>query len=342
MNEIYFTPSHPGSFGGVHNLTKHSRKTTKVTKEWLSKQDAYTLHKPVLRKFPRRKTYSSGIDDLWQSDLVDISIISKHNDGMNFLLTAIDVFSKYAFVIPLKNKKATTVRDAFATLISERKPNYLQTDKGSEFINETFQRYLRENDIKFYTSENEDIKCAIVERFHRTLKSKMYRYFTHKSTLRYLDILPALVSSYNNAYHRSIKSAPSDVTIQNEPTIRKHLFPPKKFPIKYKFKVGDTVRISEARRVFKKGYLPNWTVEIFTVSSLLPTQPPTYSIVDYQGEAIKGKFYAEELQKVIKEDNTYKVEKVLQTRKKAGKTEYFVKWIGYPSKFNSWVSNIMT
>jgi hypothetical protein len=218
MDKIYFNlfPSDPGSFGGVDRLVQQTKNSRKSVKHWLAAQEAYTLHKPVLRRFPRRKTYSSGIDDLWQTDLVDVSSISGHNDAMRYLLTTIDTFSKFAWVIPLKNKKADTVRDAFATLLTHRKRNLLQTDKGSEFINETFQRLLRENDIKFYTSENDDIKCAIVERFHRTLRSKMYRYFTFKSTQRYTDVLQSLVDSYNGSFHRSIKMAPRDVCVDNE------------------------------------------------------------------------------------------------------------------------------
>jgi hypothetical protein len=83
-------------------------------------------------------------------------------------------------------------------------------------------------------------------------------------------------------------------------------------------------------------------MEIFKIKSRLPTEPPTYELIDYDGEAIKGKFYEQELQKVSKEEDTFKIEQILKTRKKAGKTEYFVKWLGYPAKFNSWVSNIIT
>ena len=341
MDKIYFDPSNPGSFGGVNRLVQQSKNNTKSVKYWLAAQETYTLHKPVLRKFPRRKTFTKGIDDLWQTDLVDVSSLASHNGGMRYLLTTVDTFSKFAFVRALKNKKAETVRDAFASLITLRKPNLLQTDKGSEFINETFQRLLRDNNIKFYTSENDDIKCAIVERFNRTLRSKMYRYFTFKSTFCYIDVLESLVDSYNGTYHSSIKMSPREVNLNNESEIRKRLFPPKKYPVKWKFEVGDTVRISEARRMFKKGFLANWTVEIFKIKSRLPTQPVTYELIDYDGEAIKGKFYEPELQKVRKEEDTFKIEEILKSRKRAGKTEYFVKWVGYPAKFNSWITNII-
>ena len=338
--ERYLDPIQPGSFGGVQSLAQ--QYGLQNAKDWLMRQDAYTIHKPSRIHFKRRKTLSRGIDDLWQADLADVSSLSKYNDSHRYLLTCIDVFSKKARVIPLKSKTGVALREAFATMIVDVKPKLLQTDKGTEFLNSTFQQFLKENNIRHYTSENEDIKCSVVERWNRTLKTKMWKYFTYASTQRYLDVLPALVESYNNSYHRSIKMTPNQVNAQNEAEVRKRLYPPKEsFRPRWKFEVGEQVRLCQARRSFKKGYLPNWTEELFVVNSRYATDPPTYSIKDYDGEIIAGKFYAEELQKVVKEKNdTYKVEEIIKTRKRAGKTEYFVKWVGYPAKFNSWVDNI--
>jgi Chromo (CHRromatin Organisation MOdifier) domain len=199
---------------------------------------------------------------------------------------------------------------------------------------------LRDNGIKFYTSENDDIKCAIAERFNRTLKTIMWRYFTHLSTTRYIDVLDQFVDSYNNTFHRSIKMAPSQVNSQNEDEVRRRLYPPKKLPLRWKYKAGDSVRIKQSKRAFKKGYLPTWTEEIFTIDSLYPSDPPTYSLKDYSSEIIKGKFYEDELQVVTKSDDIFVVERVIKTRKRGAKIEYFVKWRGYPEKFNSWVDSL--
>src|SRR3989454_2894268 len=340
--ETYFNSRHAGSFGGVRGLVRHGKVDSKKVREWLMGQNAYTLHKQSKTRFRRRKTYSSGIDDLWQADLVDLSSLSSYNDSYRYLLTAIDVFSRFARAIPLKNKSGNTLVKAFSSLITERKPNYLQTDKGTEFLNSAFQKLLRDNDIKFYTSENDDIKCALVERWHRTLKSKMWRYFTHKSTLRYTDVLDDMVASYNDTYHTSIKMAPSEVNEHNEGELRRRLYSKAKPPLKWKFVIGDTVRIKQSKRTFKKGYLPSWTEEIFTIDSRYPSDPPTYKLKDYDDETIKGKFYAEELQKISKTDETFKVERVLKTRSRRGRTEYLVKWSGYPDKFNSWTDTIIT
>ena len=202
---------------------------------------------------------------------------------------------------------------------------------------------MTENNIKFYTSQNEDIKCAVVERFNRTLKSRMFRYFSHTSSNRYVDVLQDFVTGYNRSYHRTIKMAPVNVTLTNESEIRKRLGRKKLTP-RWKFAVGDKVRITRTRQPFRKGYLPSWSTEIFTVKSRVSTDPATYQIADSDGEVIAGKFYAEELQKVAAKaaDALYDIEKVIKTRRKAGVTEHLVKWVGYPEKFNSWVSGIIT
>ena len=341
MDSIYYNPSNRGSFGGIHPLTNASNACESEVRKWLSSQDTYTLHKPTRKHFRRRRTFSVGIDDLWQADLVDLTSLAPQNDGYRYILSIIDVFSKFAWTVPLRNKKGITICEAFQKIIIERKPNFLQTDKGTEFLNSNFQLLLRENGIKFYTSQNEDIKCAVVERFNRTLKSRMFRYFTYKSSMRYVDILNSLTSAYNDSFHRSIKASPNSVNLDNEDEIRKKLYAPKRLPLRWKFHVGDKVRLCQAKRVFKKGYLPGWTTEIFTIKSRVPTDPPTYEIDDLLGETVQGKFYTDELQKVLKTENDeYRIEKVLKTRKRAGRVEHFVKWLGYPIKFNSWVDNI--
>jgi len=343
LESIYYDPSRVGSFGGVHSLIKESGVNKSDVRKWLLSQDAYTLHKQPRRIFQRRKTMSMGVDDLWQADLVDLSSLARQNDGHKFILTVIDVFGKFAWVRPLKNKSGASLREAFASIIVDRKPNFLQSDKGREFLNTAFQSLLSENGIKFYTSQNDDIKCAVVERFNRTLKSRMFRYFTYKTTNRYVDVLQQLVDAYNNSYHRTIKTSPAGVTIHNEKEVRKRIYPPKNLPIKWRFVVGDKVRLLQSKHIFRKGYTPGWTIEIFNVKSCIPTDPPTYEIEDYGGEKIVGKFYAEELQRVIKKDDAlYTVERVIKTRRRGGVLEHLVKWVGYPEKFNSWTRDIIT
>ena len=221
-----------------------------------------TLHRPRRIRFPRRKTYSKGIADLFQIDLVDVSTLSSHNDGMRYILTCIDVFSKRAWAVPIRTKTGRDVTQAFEQILSEQKCNMVQGDKGAEFMNSTFQLMLRGRGIKFYCSKNEDIKTALVERINRTLK-KMFRYFTQENTGRYVDMLPDLVHSYNNTHHRSIGMAPAEVNMDNEDVVRNRLYPEKPKSYKWKYNVGDSVRISMQCQPFRKGYLG----EIFEIKS---------------------------------------------------------------------------
>lgn len=338
--ESYLVPRIAGSFSGVRTFCEENKINAKSARKWLHTQDAYTLHKPVIRRFVRRKTISKGIDDIWQLDLVDVSSLSKYNDTNRYLLTCIDVFSRFARAVPVKNKLGKTITTAFATMLNNgRIPNMIQTDKGSEFLNGTFQTFLRDNDISFYTSENDDIKASLVERWHRTIKGKMFRYFTYRNTMRYVDVLQDLIDSYNDTRHSALNMAPSAVTVKHEQSLRQKLYKTT-WQKKWLFQKGDRVRISSAKRAFRKGYLPGWSEEIFTVTLRHRTVPVTYSIEDYSKETIKGRFYEPELQIVNKTDDVYRVERVLKTRTRAGVREYFVKWLGYPDKFNSWTNDI--
>ena len=232
----------------------------------------HTLHKPVRYNFPRNRVIVTGIDDQWQADLVDISSLARFNKGYNFLLTCIDVFSKFAWVIPLKNKSGETLVNGFQSILDlSQSPEKLQTDKGTEFLNRNFQRLLKENSIHFFTT-NSELKASMVERFNHTLKTRMWKYFTTKNTRVYIDILQDIVHGYNNSYHRSIGRAPASVSLLNVGQVRRKLYGKSwTKPLReFKFKLGDQVLISKSRRTFKKGYRPSWTQEIFTVTKIIP------------------------------------------------------------------------
>ena len=334
----------PGSLAGSAKVLKRyvpPNVTQKVVRRFLPGQDAYTMHRPTRHRFERRRTYSKGIDDLFQADICDMTNVTSHNNSYRYMLTCIDVFSKFSWVVPLRTKSGREVTEAFESrILSNRKCRMLQTDKGTEFLNNACQSMLARNNIHFYTSENDDIKAAVVERFNRTLKERIYRYFTRSNTRRYLDVIDDIVHSYNNTYHRSIGMAPSQVDADNEDDVRKRLYPPKPKKFVWKLNVGDTVRISVRRRVFRKAYVGNWSEELFTVSARHATQPVTYAVIDTTEEPIKGRFYEQELQKLTKptDDHYYAIEKILKTRRRNtdGRREYYVRWRGYPKSFDSW------
>ena len=169
----------------------------------------------------------------------------------------------------------------------------------------------------------------------------MWRYFTWKSTLKYIDVLQRLVEAYNHSHHRTIRMKPVEVRGENESEVWKRMYSSPERSVKFRFKAGDLVRVSKRRLTFEKSYLPSWSEEIFTVAERSGRQQkPVYKLKDYAGEEITGSFYEEELQKVRKTDDLYRVERVIRKRRRKGKTEYFVKWLGYPSSFNSWVTDL--
>ena len=337
LKRVYFDPKRVGSYGGVNALRRVTRAPVKAVKQWLSEQDAYTLHKPVRIRFKRRRVIVGGRNHQWQADLVDLSKLKKDNDGYVFLLTVIDVFSKRAWCVPLKNKSASSLVMALKGLLVNIAPTTLQTDKGLEFLNRSVRRLLKEHGVHHFSTHNEETKASIVERFNRTLKTRMWRYFTKYQTVRYIDALQDFVQSYNDTYHRSIGMAPSQVNAANQEEVWQRLYghDGKGVP---KFKVDDRVRISKAKRRFEKGYMANWSEELFTIREVHASDPPVYRLVDDLGEVLDGTFYEPELQKVlVSKDKLYRVESVLQRRKVGKRTEALVKWYGYPTSNNSWI-----
>ena len=170
------------------------------------------LHKPIIRNFNERKVYSSFTDNIWGDELADKQSLSKYNKGIKYLLCAIDLFSKYAWIVPLRDKKGNSIVNAFQKIISEgRKPNKIWVDQGSELYNNSFKNFLKINEIKMYSIYNEG-KSVVAERFIRTLKNKNFKHMTAVSKNVYFDVLDNIVYKYNNTFHRSIKMKPIDVT----------------------------------------------------------------------------------------------------------------------------------
>ncbi|GFW13301.1 putative uncharacterized transposon-derived protein F54H12.3 [Trichonephila clavipes] len=234
----------------------------------------------------------------YQADLVDMQSLSKFNDGYRYLLTCICVLSKYAWAIPLHDKNAKTVVSAFEQIFSERVPLKLQTDAGKEFTNKLFQNYLKKKKIGFFMTCN-NTKASIVERFNRTLKTKMWKFFTEKNTKRYIGVVDKLVYSYNNTWHRSIQMTPASVTETNQSQVWENLYGKQnnKKVNKPNYRLNDTVRISKEKLLFEKGYEQNWTREIFTIHDIIRRNPIVYKLKDLAGEVIRGTFYEQELQK---------------------------------------------
>ena len=283
------------------------------------------LHKPIIKKFKKRKVYSEFKDNIWGADLADMQLISKFNKG--FLSCVIDIFIKYAWVVPLKDKKGVSTANAFQKNLddSKRKPNKIWVDKGGECYNNSFKKWLQDTDIAMCSTHNE-VKSVDAERFTKTIKNKIYKYMTSISKNKYIDKLDDIADEYNNTYQRTIKMKPTDVkdnTYINTGKEGNDNGP--------KFKVRDHVTISKYKNIFAKCYTPNWSKEIFVIKEIKNTVPWTYVINDLNGEEIIGTFYEKELQKIDQQE--FRIGKVI--KKKGNKL--YVKWKGYDDSFTSWI-----
>ena len=348
LTRIYTSPDDPGSFSSIENLYQRAheedRRIRKAdVKEFLQRQRAYTLHKPYRKRFERNITVAQGIDYQWQADLVDLVRLTKANRKSRYVLTVIDVFTRYAWAVPVARKTAPTVCTAFQRLFTKARtqPKKLQTDDGLEFVNEPVGELLRKRGIEHFRSRS-DHKAALVERFNRTLRKRMTTYLTHLNTQRYLRALPKLVHAYNNARHRMINMTPTAARTADESKLWSFQYGPyfataecSKPPA---LQPGTKVRISRTKGGFEKGDTPNWTEEYFTVVSTRPGgKRRVYNLEDSTGEPIKGQFYEQEVQQVQPSDLFY-IEKIIKKRKlRGGRVECFVKWLGWPEKFNLWI-----
>ena len=253
------------------------------------------------------------------------------NQGFRYILTCIDVLSCYAW--------ADAIADIFTT--SSRMPKRKQSDEDKEFYNAPVKRLLESKNIELFSVKSPN-KAALVERFNRTLKSKIWRMFTSRNNQKWLNDLPHIVNAYNHSVHRVIKMKPADVDETNAMIVWERLYgkdPRHRSTLRNVHK-GDRVRISKVKGKFEKGYLPNWSREEFTVDNInTKFLPSMVRLKDYHGEYIEGGFYGDEIQKIKRDadDDVYDIEKVIRQKRKDGQIWYLVKWLGYDDSFNSWI-----
>ena len=341
LKKLYRDPKFEGSLGGKERFFKaakrlHPNLKRNTVYNYLKSDDTFTLHKPTTKPKKFRRVWTKGISYLYQIDLIDMSKYARENRGYKWLINVIDTFSKKMWCYKLKNKKGKTTTDALRPLLTANRPQKIETDSGTEFLNSHFKALLNRLKIKIYHIYS-DRKCSIVERANRTLKGRMFRAFSSRGNHTWYDIIDDLVAGYNDSYHRSIKMKPNEVSAANESQVRDNLFPPETVAKPAKLKVGDSVRITRKKSTWQKGYEMGWSYEIFYISEIKQTNPKTYSIKDYNSEVIKGSFYEAELQLVDKSSDIYPIEKIIRQRRVRGKTQYLVKYIGYPDIYNSWV-----
>jgi len=308
LGNIYYDLKHPYSYSSPQILYKAAKKhlpdlTLKEVKNWLAAQKAYVAHKQSRRRFPRRKVITSGIDYQWEADLAVLDSISRYNRGYKYLLVLICSFSRYVFIVPTKKKTAAAIAKAFETIFVTQSPRHVASDAGGEFLGKPVQDLFKKYNVKHFVLRGQP-KCSIVERVIRTLKSRMFKYFTANDTLKYIDTLDELTSGYNNKYHRTIQMAPAQVNKKNEKTLWNKLYG--KYLKKQtkgktnKFQTGDTVVITKKRKPFTKSYLPQWSDEKYMIVDELNTDPPVWRLMNLdKQEILKTRFYSHELQIVL-------------------------------------------
>lgn len=329
LTQIYYDINKPTIFGSSNNLKKYVTNnnlniTTNEIKKWLQNQDVFTLHKNVKHNIKRNHYNISNIGDLYEIDLIDVVKDKKQNDGFSFILTCIDVFSKYAWVRPVKNKTGLEILNAFKDILkeSDRIPIAVQSDKGREFKNHLFTSFLKQMGIKQQFPKVLSLqKAAVIERFNRTLKEKLFKYYTFKKNKRFVDIIQPLVNTYNNTVHSTIKMKPNEVNSNNvlqvyENTHGRFMNEKKQ---KQKFNENDYIRIVRKKSRLEHGYTQTYTKEIFQILKVINKAPlPLYLLKDLRGVEVDGKFYADELQKVGKPN------KIIKTRGLGNTLQYLI------------------
>ena len=303
---------------------------------------ANELHKPLRHNFQKRYVFAQNVDDIWSADLVDMRALSDDNDGYNYILMIVDVMSKYGWARPMLRKTGKALKEALEDVFKEgHLPKMIWADEGTEFYNKDVKAFLKKHKVSLYSTGNPE-KSSVVERWNRTMKTWLWKYFTANGTHRFIDVLQALVKKYNSTLHRSTKLTPVEA---RNPSKYMQLFrnlyleKVKKMSKLYKgkvpkFKVGDKVRLAVLKDKFEKAYIINYTDKIYTIKEVKKTTPFTYIVEDDKGNVHKGSFYEQDLQKT--RVDRFRIEKIVDWKTINGKRYGLVKWMDYDDSYNSW------
>ena len=354
LHGIYYTPKAPGSFSNSLKLWNAIKKdperpdgiNLKIIKNWLKLQNTHNIHITPKNHFPTEHIICDYLDEQWQCDLIQFTSLYNQNRPFNYVLTIIDCFSRFCWTRLLKTKKATEVAEKFQDVIDtdKRVCDQLFSDQGTEFRGLAFQEMLKKNKISHFLAYGPH-HASICERMNRTIKNKLYKYFSENATTRYVDVLADITQSINNSVNRTLKRTPASININNQSSVYEEVYLPMvnkaaQQALVPSFAIGDLVRISSLRTPFRKGYLEAWTQEIFIVWNVIPSHPMRFRLKDLKQEIIKGSFYQEELQKVNLSDPEavkYTIDKVLSYKKINGVNYAKIRWYQIPPKFDSFV-----
>ena len=352
LQRLYYDPRQPGSFQSFRKLHQSVRKDgryqlgTNRLRRWLQNQPAYSRNALYLPKIVKRaRVIVTGLYDQYDADIADMQRFANANDGQNYLLVVIDVFSRYMWVEGLRTKSYLNVERALQRIFRRaRIPRRLRTDEGLEFTAPGMKPFYSHFNITHFVAMG-DHKANYAERAIKTIKSKIFRYMNHMNTNRYKDVVPALVHSYNFTWHKGINMRPADVTFNNEKALWwKQYHPKNRFhegpqTPPFQFQVGDYVRIPMVSTVFTREYNARWGKEIFVVSDRFRRQGiNVYKVEDQDNETVYGTFYEAEMQRVSQDNNnTWEVNQILRVRGVPPNREAYVSFRGWPAFYNRWM-----
>ena len=312
----------------IINTKQKLRMGNNFTMEDLSNE----LNKPVINKFERKKVVVNHIDEIHSCDLIDRQKYSRVNKGYKYIFTNIVIFSKYAYVFPIKTKTVKEIKSCFQKILKECKPKYIWSDQESSLFSKEMLQFFKDNNVEIYYTHS-DLKAVIIERFNKSLRELMMKEFVKNNNTVWYNILPDLINTYNNRYHQTIKIKPKNVNKLNEKHIRNTVYNYDIRNKKPKFKIKDLVRISLKRRTLFDKPTGNikWSEQLYKIYKIHKSNVITYQLKDMNDEIIKGQFYEKELQLTKNTTGEYIIEKILKTNK----DKVYVKWRGYDNSFNS-------
>ena len=236
--------------------------------------------KPPKKNYATNKTDVYIIDDIWSLDILDLKDYGiENNGGYRYVLVIIDNFSNYGWTIPLKNKNAQTIKNSSENIliISKRKPNLIESDRGREFYNNIFQDFLNKKNIKLY-SRNTSLGAVFAERFYRTIRDLLKKIVFGRGDANWIDVLPKITKQYNTRIHSSTKLTPIQASLKkNESYVYKNLLDKRK-KVKQKFQINDLVRVADLKRTFSKGDTTNWSDKLYRITELINDTIPSYHI----------------------------------------------------------------
>ena len=232
------------------------------------------------KNYDTNKTNVYYIDNIWSLDILDLKDYGVGNNrGYRYVLVIIDNFSKFVWTIPLRNKKALTIKDSFENILisSKRKPNLIESDRGREFYNNIFQDFLNKNDIKLY-SGNSSYGAVFAERFIRTIRDLLKKPVFEKGDSNWIDVLPTIMIQYNTRIHSSTKLTPTQASLKkNEGFVYINLLDKRK-KIKPKFQINDLVRVADLKKTFSKGDTTNWSYKLYRITEIINDTIPSYHV----------------------------------------------------------------